>query len=316
MTYGIMITPDDGIPYEFTADSMFVAIGASGVTPQGVIYRYDTRYTPPAGYDLVVYISDPFPSPTDYTKQMRYRINASGHVELYIDAGGSNVWFSGLFYIIYLIPQLAGGAYGSYGFNIYGNNRYIGLSDNNYIYNTSFVGEVDIYTGWRPAKINSRYTAQNSVCFFYIDNQNYSIIHTNSSDLALRVFLRGTDNYTHGHSLKAKIVILERGNPVPGTWGINIYAANGGLAFTSGQKQVGTGRIGRIRDVGATVFEGISRPMFIPQNVATKGDYQYALGNSGNAILPVPYRWNTTTRYLQMSELNSLFIDAADYFHF
>ncbi|GKX45276.1 hypothetical protein [Pectobacterium carotovorum] len=317
MSYGIQINPLNGNPYIFDENTMFISVGEIGVTPDSISYSTNTGYKIPNGYDYSVIIPNSFPTEINKSAMMKSRIGSDGNIELYLEQGGGNTYYRSIFYMILLIPRIYPVDSGMYGIGVLGEqNRYMTLSDGSYVTSCLYRGETQIYTGWNPRNVFPSFNASEHVCFYYLENTNYAILYVDSGDCTIRMFIRGTNNYNNGYRVNAKVVILGKTALQPDSYGLNIWAKNGDLVFTSGEIQAGTGEIKTIPTYNATSFNNIKRPMFIPETLGVQSGLTYQICNDGSTIIGVPLSWGGGPAVFKANENPHIFIDAVNYFTF
>ncbi|MFW5407773.1 hypothetical protein B7L51_003980 [Pectobacterium brasiliense] len=131
------------------------------------------------------------------------------------------------------------------------------------------------------------------------------------------MFARGTNQYNHGHRVNAKVVILGKAKLQPDSHGINIWAKNGDLVFTSSSIQAGTGGIKKISKIEGEKIGNMKKPMFIPATLGIYGSATYQLCNDNDLIVGVPLLWSQSgINNFKPTRGAHVFIDASDYFYF
>lgn len=277
--YGIEIHPDNGKTYVFTENTMFVTVGKGGRVGSGLVTSFDTGFDLPYGYDAFLW-NDAFLAGFDFSLALEGR-----RVHIRANDGGA---IPDMQYEIMMIPSLTE-LNGVYGLGVFGNrSRFQSLPTGQYTTAPVWVGTVTLHNNWRPSDVYPAYNPATDLVFFYQEDHTYSIarkpVTLDSNDFVYGLLKDGNEGFEHSGQMNCKAVIMGRKVITPDKYGINIYAQNGELVFTSSQIMVAYGQTFVMPGTGDYAVPNIGRPMFLPAFVHLHNDEYWALTSKGGAL--------------------------------
>ncbi|MCB5311898.1 hypothetical protein [Yersinia intermedia] len=329
--YGLRIRNPDGSSFIFnekTTMSKILGSGSKGLT----FGEWYTGIQVPVGHDYVLWlssyawinynVSNSQWVPSGYAYNQPY---LDGNRVLRVNSVNYNTAIPATHYGVFSWPQ--GHAPGRYGLRVNGKNNFSSISDVSSFSVLLWKGEVDIYNGWLPQAINSAFTMDRVVCFFYTTDQSKTICM--SPDPGDRVYkVWNVNGGQSGGAIRAKVCIFGNGPIVKAKYGLQIRNSAGQVVYNSGTeifaKPVLTSlanlSLGQLRSV-----PGITRPMYAPSNIGALYSYPWQVDvwvNSNGYQLCPAWGWSKNqpkshgpyTYYV--SDIPILSLDASDYFNF
>ncbi|MCW2480348.1 hypothetical protein [Candidatus Symbiopectobacterium sp. NZEC135] len=186
-------------------------------------------------------------------------------------------------------------------------------------------GDIDLRSGWTPSSIDSSITPNNTIVFFYLDNETVTV--HKDFDGVYRLYSSGLGEY-YG-VVKAKVIIFGDGGIKKSRAGVRVHnPKTKEIVFDSANEIMVSPKVITMVNKGLgeyTTVPGVARPMITPTQIG--GEY-YAgwfgsIGVNSNGTQIAPQRGRSYyvrashgPHWLEIKEIPVMVLDAENYFNF